>query len=206
MDVVSSCLAREPALCLFEASCEAAVVNSSAQLRHDAAEQGGVDFNGRDYFQVRDRLKSADHARDFGVRRLSRKRECRTLTAHRLVDQIAIRLGDSTNLADASMARDDDRKRADREAEIQALGNLGHRFLPRLIGQLRRCEALEQFGRLDYCGQPFELGAPLLLVAPVCEVEQGARIALGDARTLHRGSPVPSFSMKPSMSRPWSLG
>src|SRR3984957_9969745 len=202
MDVVFSCLAGEPALCLFEASCEAAVVYSSAQLRHDAAEQGGVDFHGRDYFQVRDRFESADHACDFGVRRLNRKRKGRALTAHRLVYLIAIRLGDSTDLADASMARDHNCERANREAEVQPLGILGHLSLPRLIGQLRRREALEQFGRLDYRGQPFELGAPLLLVAAICEIEQGARVALGDARTFHRGAPVPSFSMKPSISPP----
>ena len=118
-------------------------------------------------------LESADHARDFGVRRFNRKRERRALTAHRLVYQVAIRLGDSTNLADASVARDHNRERAHREAEIEALGNLRHRLLPRLIGQLRRCEALEQFGRLDHRGQPFELGAPLLLVAPIGQGRAG---------------------------------
>src|SRR5258707_12323798 len=97
MDVVFSCLTCEPALCLFEASCEAAVVNSSAQLRHHAAEQRGVDFHGRDYFQVRDPLESADHACDFIVRRFNRKSKLRTLTANRLVDQLATRLGACTN-------------------------------------------------------------------------------------------------------------
>src|SRR5271170_6971075 len=112
MDVVFSCVAREPALCLREASCEAAVVNFSAQLRCDAAEQRGVDFHGRDYFQVRDRFESADHARDFSVRRLDRKRERGALAAHRLVYLLAIRLRYRTNLANTPVTRNHDRERS----------------------------------------------------------------------------------------------
>src|SRR5258708_2952759 len=87
-----SCLAREPALGLREASCKAAVVNFSAQFRGDAAEQRGVDFHGRDDFQFRDRLEAADYARDFGVGRFKSKGERRTLTAHRLIEQVTIGL------------------------------------------------------------------------------------------------------------------
>src|ERR1700735_1612841 len=174
-------LACEPAFGLCEASCKAAVVDFSAQLRSHTAEQRGVDFHGWDNFQFCEGLESADHARYLGVGRLNRKGQGRALTAHLLIEQLAIRLGNRANLADAPVARYPHRERATREAELEALANLRHRLLPRLIGQLGRREAIDKLRRLDHRGQPFELGAPLLLVALVGQIEQGARVALGDS-------------------------
>src|SRR5208282_6265077 len=199
-------LAGKPALCLREASCKAAVVDFCAQFRGQPAEQRGVDGHSWDDFFGGDRLEATHYARNFGVRRLNRKGERRALTAHRLIEQVAIRLGDRTELANAAVARDHERKRAQGEAEIEAFGNFRHRLLPRLLGQLGRRETLEQLGRIDHRRQPLELDAPLFLVALVCQIEQGARVTPGDSRTFHCRSPGASLSMKPSMSRPWSAG
>src|SRR5271157_4855210 len=169
MDVVFSCLAREPALSLREASCKAAVVNFSTQFRSHTAEQRGVDFDGWDNFQFSDRFESADYARDLGVGRLNREGQRRALATHLLIEQVAVGLSDGANFANATVTRDDHRERADRKAEIEAFGNLRHRFLARLLGQLRRGKTCDKLGRLDYRGQPFELGTPLLLVALVGE-------------------------------------
>src|SRR5258708_27949253 len=81
--------------------------------------------------------------------------------------------------------------------------NFRHRSLPQLLGEFRRREALDKLWRLDYRRQLLELRAPLLLVAFVGKVEKSERITPCDSGTLHR-TPLPSFSMKPSISRPWS--
>src|SRR5260370_39207624 len=81
--------------------------------------------------------------------------------------------------------------------------NFRHRGLTQLLGEFRRREALDKLWRLDYRRQLLELRAPLLLVALVGKVEKSERITPCDSGTLHR-IPLPSFSMKPSISRPWS--
>src|SRR5260370_14234475 len=78
-----------------------------------------------------------------------------------------------------------------------------HRSLPHLLGEFRRREALDKLWRLDYRRQLLELRAPLLLVALVGKVEKSERITPCDSGTLHR-TPLPSFSMKPSIRRPWA--
>src|SRR5260370_17134378 len=53
-------LTCEPLLCLFEASCKAAVVNFSAEFRGHSAEKSRVNFHGWNYFLRRDPLQTPD--------------------------------------------------------------------------------------------------------------------------------------------------
>src|SRR5260370_15277965 len=85
-------LACQPLPGLIEASCEAAVVNFSAQFRRHAAEKGRIDFHGWNYFLGGDSFDTADHARDFCVGWLKSKGKRRAFAAHPLVQQIAIPL------------------------------------------------------------------------------------------------------------------
>jgi hypothetical protein len=83
---------------------------------------------------------------------------------------------------DPSVARNDRRERAQREAQLQELGDLRYRLQAQRFGKLGRGQARSKLGGLDGARQPCELVAPgLELILLGGQFEQRSRVAFGDS-------------------------
>ena len=104
------------------------------------------------------------------------------------------------------MARDHHRERAQRKTEFEALAQ----FSPSPPAAIARDNSGDASRSISSGASTIAASrsssAPHFSSLPLFgQIEQGARITLGDSRAFHRRSPLPSLSMKPSISRPWSL-
>lgn len=148
------------------------------------------------------RLEPAYHRRGVLRAGLAGEGQGGARAAEQHVELVLVGLGDRGQVGDAAVARDDYGQRAQREAQLEALGDFRHRLDPRFMRDLGRGETQRNFGSVGDSRQPLELGAPgLQLRMIVGEPEQCARVALGDSRTLHRRASCASFSSKPRSRR-----
>src|SRR5580704_14089056 len=102
-------------LCFDEARGEAAVINLASHFRSDAADQRGIDFDGRNYFFMCDGFESRHYALHGAVVGLYREGQCRALTTQLLIEQVLIRLRYRSEGGDTPVARQHHGERSQRE-------------------------------------------------------------------------------------------